>query len=90
MPRAYLRSQEGQLGIGVHAIHDGRLCWQGSLNVLLHAGIVSGHRRLEAWCQLQAGWSISLRHDLWLDQYLQVCDAAPAKSSGMNDADMMV
>lgn len=75
---SYLRSEERELGIGVHAIHDGGLGWQGSLNVLLHAGIVCGHGCLEARGQLQAGWGIALRHDLRLDQHLQICDTASA------------
>lgn len=78
---SYLRSEERELGIGVHAIHDGGLGWQGSLNVLLHAGIVCGHRRLEARGQLQAGWGVALRHDLRLDQHLQICDTTSAHKS---------
>lgn len=49
---AYLGSQKGQLCIGVHAIHDRRFRWQGRLNVLLHAVVISRHRGLEAWGQL--------------------------------------
>mmetsp|Transcript_4404 Transcript_4404/g.9506 ORF Transcript_4404/g.9506 Transcript_4404/m.9506 type:complete len:366 (+) Transcript_4404:650-1747(+) len=75
--------QQGQLSVGVHAVHHWRLSRQRVLNVVTQAVVVGGHRGLEAGCQLQVGLlpgagisQAALGQDLRPDEHLQVGGAA--------------